>query len=198
MNIITVKINGVEYNLKGEEQEDYLHRVARYVDKKITEILENNPKLSTSSASILTAINAVDDGLKKQEQIENLQLEIDKFKKIQHHQNLKVEEIRKLLEKEKEKSLEENLQVKVVDDSRKEDKEKLEKLQVQMALMEKTAKKYMEENNKIKIQNKELKFQLQSSKYKILDLEKKLMDSQLNLAKEKKKLNPLQVKGMKK
>lgn len=54
-----------------------------------------------------------------------------------------------------------------------------------MELMEKTAKKYMEENNKIKIQNKELKFQLQSSKYKVLDLEK-LMDSQLTLAKEKK------------
>ncbi|ABS32986.1 cell division protein ZapA [Clostridium botulinum] len=196
MNIITVKINGVEYNLKGEEQEDYLHKVARYVDKKIADILENNPKLSTSSASILTAINAIDEGLKKEEQIENLQLEIDKLKKVQHHQNLKVEEIRNLLAEEKEKN--KDLEAQDVDDSAKEYKEKLEKLQVQMELMEKTAKKYMEENNKIKIQNKELKFQLQSSKYKVLDLEKKLMDSQLTLAKEKKKLNPLQVKDMKK
>ncbi|KOM98165.1 hypothetical protein ACP49_17175 [Clostridium botulinum] len=196
MNIITVKINGVEYNLKGEEQEDYLHKVARYVDKKIADILENNPKLSTSSASILTAINAIDEGLKKEEQIENLQLEIDKLKKVQHHQNLKVEEIRNLLAEEKEKN--KDLEAQDVDDSIREYKEKLEKLQVQMGLMEKTAKKYMEENNKIKIQNKELKFQLQSSKYKVLDLEKKLMDSQLTLAKEKKKLNPLQVKDMKK
>lgn len=196
MNIITVKINGVEYNLKGEEQEDYLHKVARYVDKKIADILENNPKLSTSSASILTAINAIDEGLKKEEQIENLQLEIDKLKKVQHHQNLKVEEIRNLLAEEKEKN--KDLEAQDVDDSAKEYKEKLEKLQVQMGLMEKTAKKYMEENNKIKIQNKELKFQLQSSKYKVLDLEKKLMDSQLNLVKEKKKLNPLQVKDIKK
>ncbi|MFV3011935.1 cell division protein ZapA [Clostridium botulinum] len=196
MNIITVKINGVEYNLKGEEQEDYLHKVARYVDKKIADILENNPKLSTSSASILTAINAIDEGLKKEGQIENLQLEIDKLKKIQHHQNLKVEEIRNLLVEEKEKN--KDLEAQEVNDSIKEYKEKLEKLQVQMELMEKTAKKYMEENNKIKIQNKELKFQLQSSKYKVLDLEKKLMDSQLTLAKEKKKLNPLQVKDMKK
>ncbi len=177
MNIITVKINGVEYNLKGEEQEDYLHKVARYVDKKIADILENNPKLSTSSASILTAINAIDEGLKKEEQIENLQLEIDKLKKVQHHQNLKVEEIRNLLAEEKEKN--KDLEAQDVDDSIREYKEKLEKLQVQMGLMEKTAKKYMEENNKIKIQNKELKFQLQSSKYKVLDLEKKLMDSQL-------------------
>ncbi|MCC5427143.1 cell division protein ZapA [Clostridium botulinum] len=195
MNIITVKINGVEYNLKGEEQEDYLHKVARYVDKKIADILENNPKLSTSSASILTAINAIDEGLKKEEQIENLQLEIDKLKKVQYHQNLKVEEIRNLLAEEKEKN--KDLEAQDVDDSIREYKEKLEKLQVQMELMEKTAKKYMEENNKIKIQNKELKFQLQSSKYKVLDLEKKLMDSQLNLVKEKKKLNPLQVRDMK-
>ncbi|MGO5065466.1 cell division protein ZapA [Clostridium sporogenes] len=192
MNIITVKINGVEYNLKGEEQEDYLHKVARYVDKKIDNILDNNPKLSTSSASILTAINAVDEGLKKEEEIENLRLEIDKLKKVQHHENLKVEEIRKLLEEEQEKN--KNLEVQDGNDSVKEYKEKLEKLQVQMELMEKTAKKYMEENNKVKIQNKELKFQLQSSKYKVLDLEKKLMDSQLNLAKEKKKSNPLTIK----
>ncbi len=170
MNIITVKINGVEYNLKGEEQEDYLHKVARYVDKKIADILENNPKLSTSSASILTAINAIDEGLKKEEQIENLQLEIDKLKKVQYHQNLKVEEIRNLLAEEKEKN--KDLEEQDVNNSIKEYKEKLEKLQVQMELMEKTAKKYMEENNKIKIQNKELKFQLQSSKYKVLDLEK--------------------------
>ncbi len=185
MNIITVKINGVEYNLKGEEQEDYLHKVARYVDKKIANILDNNPKLSTSSASILTAINAVDEGLKKEEEIENLRLEIDRLKKVQHHENLKLEEVKKLLEEEKEKN--KNLELQDGNDFVKEYEEKIKKLQVQMELMEKTAKKYMEENNKVKIQNKELKFQLQSCKYKVLDLEKKLMDSQLNLAKEKEK-----------
>ncbi|EJO5349084.1 cell division protein ZapA [Clostridium botulinum] len=199
MNIITVKINGVEYNLKGEEQEDYLHKVARYVDKKISDILQNNPKLSTSSASILTAINAVDDGLKKGEVIENLRLEIDKLKKVQQHQSLETEEIKKLLEEQKEENqnLIQQLEEKQVDDSIKEnkdDEQELEKLQGQMDLMEKAAKKYMEQNNKVKIENKDLKFQLQSSKYKILDLEKKLMDSQLNLAKEKKKRNPLTIK----
>lgn len=196
MNIITVKINGVEYNLKGEEQEDYLHKVARYVDKKISHILDNNPKLSTSSAAILTAINAVDDGLKKDDDIEKLQLQVDKLEEIQHHQNLKLEEMRKLLEeqKEKNKELEHNVEFKDIEDPLKENKEKIDKLEEQMSLMEKTAKKYMEESNKSKIQNKELKFQLQSSKYKILDLEKKLMDSQLNLVKEKKKNNPLQIK----
>nr|WP_278001134.1 cell division protein ZapA [Clostridium botulinum] len=103
MNIITVKINGVEYNLKGEEQEDYLHKVARYVDKKIADILDNNPKLSTSSASILTAINAVDDGLKKEEQIENLQLEIDKLKKNSASSKFKNRRNKKTIRRRKRK-----------------------------------------------------------------------------------------------
>ena len=40
MNVITVKINGLEYNLKGEESEEYLHKVAIYADKKIKGILD--------------------------------------------------------------------------------------------------------------------------------------------------------------
>ena len=42
-----------------------------------------------------------------------------------------------------------------------------------------------------KSRNKEINFQLQNFKYKVLDLEKKLMDSQFNLAVEKREKNPL-------
>ena len=64
MNVVTIKINGNEYNLKGEEKEEYLHMVASYVDKKIKNIMGNNEKLSTSSAAILTALNLGDDMFK--------------------------------------------------------------------------------------------------------------------------------------
>ena len=66
MNIVTIKINGNEYNLKGDEREEYLHMVASYVDKKIKNIMGNNEKLSTSSAAILTALNLGDDMFKSQ------------------------------------------------------------------------------------------------------------------------------------
>jgi cell division protein ZapA len=72
MNIITVKINGVEYSLKGKENEEYLHKIARYVDKKLKYITENNPRLSTTSAAIFTAVNISDELYKeKQENIDN-------------------------------------------------------------------------------------------------------------------------------
>src|SRR5665647_3015570 len=64
MNIVTIKINGIEYNLKGDEREEYLHKVASYVDKKIKNIMGKNEKLSTSSAAILTALNLGDDMFK--------------------------------------------------------------------------------------------------------------------------------------
>ena len=43
----------------------------------------------------------------------------------------------------------------------------------------------------LKERNKELGFQVQNFKYKVLDLEKKLMDAQFDLAIEKKEKNPL-------
>ena len=61
MNTVTVKINGVEYNLRGKEDEKYLFDVAEYVDSKIREISSNNKKLSISSVAVLTAVNIADE-----------------------------------------------------------------------------------------------------------------------------------------
>lgn len=42
-----------------------------------------------------------------------------------------------------------------------------------------------------RLRNKDINFQLQNYKYKVLDLEKKLIDTQFNLAVEKREKNPL-------
>ena len=60
MNKVIVKINGSEYPMVGEKSEEHMLRVARYVDQEIRKITTANPKLSTSSASILSAINIAD------------------------------------------------------------------------------------------------------------------------------------------
>lgn len=64
LNIVTIRINGIEHNLKGEENEEYLHKVAGYVDKKLKKIMATNSKLNTTSAAILTAINTADEMFK--------------------------------------------------------------------------------------------------------------------------------------
>ncbi|AKA71884.1 cell division protein ZapA [Clostridium scatologenes] len=193
MNVITVKINGIEYNLKGDEQEEYLHKVAGYVDKKVKNILENNGKLSTSSAAILSAINIVDDMFKKQKEYERLYNDFEQMTKLQKSYEEQIQSLKKQLKHMEEYNAE--LQQKLKNDVNAQYLEQkdhhIEKLMKEMEVMQNTAQKYMKENTEIKSENKEMKFQLQSSKYKIIDLQHKLLENQISLAQEKKKNNPL-------
>lgn len=72
MNKVTVKINGIDYNLKGEETAEYLTEIAGYVDKKLRNLIDGNKKLSTSSAAILTAMNAADELFKEKEDAKDI------------------------------------------------------------------------------------------------------------------------------
>ena len=61
----TVRINGHDYVLAGEEPEEYMHEVAIYVDKKMSEIHRKYDKLSTSMVAVLAAVNIADELLKE-------------------------------------------------------------------------------------------------------------------------------------
>ncbi|GAA0718343.1 cell division protein ZapA [Clostridium malenominatum] len=193
MNIVSVWINGVEYNLKGNEKEEYLHRVASYVDKKLKNIMDNNSKLSTSSAAILTAVNAVDDMLKFQDSNQQL---LNKLSLIEENEKKHINNIEDL----KSRILElENLVQELQEKSQlKEYQEILKNKEIILSSVEKekdelkgSCKKYLEENNNLKLKCKEYRFELQSSKYKVLDLQHKLIETEVKLAKEKKINNPL-------
>lgn len=65
-NVTDVIIDGKVYRLKGTETEDYLQKVGRYIDKKITEIrtADANRMLTTNLLPILTSINVAVDYFK--------------------------------------------------------------------------------------------------------------------------------------
>lgn len=193
MNIVTVRINGVEYNLKGNEKEEYLHKVAGYVDKKVKSILENNKKLSTSSAAILSAVNVVDDMFKKQKEYESFLEKLEDVDKIKKSHELEIESLKEQLKhmEEYNSELQQRLKSSTNIQELEKKEENIRKLTNEMEIMQETAQKYMKENAKLKSENKEIKFQLQSAKYKIIDLQHKLMENQINLVKEKKQKNPL-------
>ncbi|ADL51768.1 cell division protein ZapA [Clostridium cellulovorans] len=184
MNIVTVKVNGIEYNLKGEEKEEYLHKVAGHVDKTIRSMMENNPKLSTTEASILAAMNSADELFKWGDYIEELE-----------NKTAILESTQKGL-KETTESL--KLQVTHLDKYNKELESKLEKyssdnlqqdylsLKEQFEVLKEEAKKIKEENKALIANNKELKFNLQSAKYRIIEYENKIIDSQVMITKLKK------------
>lgn len=70
-----VRIGGMEYTIKGEESEEYLHKVAICVDRKMKEIEKTHFNLSTSMLAVLASINLADDLLKSEEEIEALKAE---------------------------------------------------------------------------------------------------------------------------
>lgn len=66
-NRVEVRIAGNDYTLLGVESEEYIHKVALYIDKKMNEILRGSNKLSTSMAAVLTAVNVADEYIKSRE-----------------------------------------------------------------------------------------------------------------------------------
>jgi cell division protein ZapA len=67
-----VKICGKEYTMAGFESEEYIHRVAIYVDRKMSELKSQYVSLNTSTLAVLTALNVADGLLKLQDQMEAL------------------------------------------------------------------------------------------------------------------------------
>jgi len=181
MNVVSVKINGVVYNLKGEENEEYLLKVAKYADKKMRDITTKNQLLSTSSAAVLSAVNIADELFKALEECSELK------KSSRTHEN-EIAELKSQLSYMEQSSSElaQRLENSIDADLLSKKESELEKIKNELALMEEAAQKYIEKNNQLKAENKELRFNLQTTKYKVLDLQNKLMESQINVAKEKK------------
>jgi len=74
-----VKICGKEYTIVSAESPEYMHKVAAYIDKKMSEILGANPNLPSSMAAILTAINVGDDYFKAMESADNMRVQVGNY-----------------------------------------------------------------------------------------------------------------------
>lgn len=196
---VTVKINGLEYNLKGREDEEYLKHVANYVEKKIQELTNMNRNLTMPAASALAAINIADELFKGNREYNELAAEYEIMEKENNRLNSQISE----LKEENERTLEEmnllrdehevlNEKVETLSNSDVETfQAEIERLKEELILMESKARELIDENLRIKTEKRELKFSLQSSKYKLLDLEKKFGDSQVKLAVERQSRNAL-------
>ncbi len=86
-NNIKVLIGGSVYNLSGDESEEYIQRVALYINNKMEklEATENAKQLNTKMLSVLLAINIADDLFKVKETIKEMENELeDKEVQLKH------------------------------------------------------------------------------------------------------------------
>lgn len=75
-----VRIAGKDYPITGYDPEDYVRRVAIYVDRKIQEI-GLATRLSVQDSAVLTAVNLADDLMKAQDENTRLRRELDETRR---------------------------------------------------------------------------------------------------------------------
>jgi cell division protein ZapA len=56
-----VDIFGRSYTIRGDAREDYIKKLASFVDKKMKEIQATAPVLTADKVAILTAVNIADE-----------------------------------------------------------------------------------------------------------------------------------------
>lgn len=102
-----VLIGGKKYTISGYEEEEYLQRVASYINSKLKEFneIDSFRRLSTDMKSILTEVNIADDYFKAKEQIEKLESDCEtkdqdifKFKHDLINLQVENEELKKRIE----------------------------------------------------------------------------------------------------
>ncbi len=73
---VCVNIMGVEYRLKGTEEDDYLKKVAGGVEDRMKQISAKNPVVSSDRIAVLSAMQIFDELLKDRETNEKEEIEI--------------------------------------------------------------------------------------------------------------------------
>ena len=77
MGSIEVTILGQKYTVKGDAPEDYMKKLAAFVDDKLMEVYNNSPNITPLKAAILASLNIADELQKLRDAQENLTRNIE-------------------------------------------------------------------------------------------------------------------------
>ena len=80
MNRVSVKIDGVDYNIAGEKPEAEIVKVAKYIDNELKEIFSKAPSLTKINAAILMSVNVADKLFDARSENDQLKDKIEKLK----------------------------------------------------------------------------------------------------------------------
>jgi len=58
---VTVDIFGNKYTIRGDADPDYIKELAQFVDRKMQEVVQHTPTISSYKVAILAAINIADE-----------------------------------------------------------------------------------------------------------------------------------------
>lgn len=186
---VIVNINSQDYTVVSVESEEYIKKIARYVDENIKEMAEKNARLSNTMATVLAAFNIADRYYKKSEKLDEIKenvLEPLKELEVVKSKLKESEERESLFKKEyelKENSIKQQSSAKIesLSSQNEQMKMEIEELKRELEQISKKTKKY---ENAIEVKDKDL-----SSNQKIInDLQDKIFEHQMELMQTKKQL----------
>jgi len=71
-NRLTVEIYGQQYRLSGKASVNHMRMIAGFVNDKMTEIAQMNPRLDTAKIAVLSAVNIADEYARLRQEYEEL------------------------------------------------------------------------------------------------------------------------------
>lgn len=162
-----VLIDGRNFTVIGKGSEEYVHKLAAYVDKKIKEMTSKNDKLSSSMAATLAALNISDELYKSSRELETLK---SKSKiPMENYENI-LNQLKEMKRKNEELEMDCNIY-----------KDELLEMRRVNERLNKEIENY---NQALKLKEKEL----QDNQNMIKKLQDKIYDSQIQLIESKKEL----------
>jgi len=67
-----IRLLGNDYQIESENSDEFIQRIAFYVDKMFSEVAERNNRLSTNMIAVITSLNIAEETLKLQEENKEL------------------------------------------------------------------------------------------------------------------------------
>lgn len=104
-NKVRVNVCGKEFALQTEESAGYMKELAKILDSKINDFMDQNPGVDLTSSAILIGLSVLDDSFKTNSDIDNIRAQIDSYAAETAQAMDKIDELEEkieLLNREKE------------------------------------------------------------------------------------------------
>ncbi len=84
---VTINVAGQDMRLSSDENEEYVRKIAGYVNEKVEEIQHSYPSLSTANCLIMAALNLSDELHKLREDYDALDSRISELREMPRQQS---------------------------------------------------------------------------------------------------------------
>lgn len=98
LNKVKVVICGKSYNLQTEENPSYVITLAKDLDKKITEFMDENQGANLTSAAVMVGLSLLDDNMKSVSDVDNIRAQIKGYVEEATNMRIEADQLRKELE----------------------------------------------------------------------------------------------------